>query len=37
VIIRYPGDSAVATGGTINVSGGFVTHTFTGSGTFSYP
>lgn len=36
VIISYPGDSAVATGGTVTTSGGNVFHTFTSSGTFNF-
>jgi hypothetical protein len=32
VVIRYPGASAIATGGTITNSGGYVYHTFTASG-----
>lgn len=35
VIIRYPGTTTKATGGTITVSGSYVYHTFTGSGTFT--
>jgi hypothetical protein len=35
-IIRYPGTAAVATGGAITIAGGFVNHTFTSSGTFTY-
>jgi hypothetical protein len=31
-VIRYTGASAVATGGTITTSGGYVYHTFTASG-----
>jgi hypothetical protein len=37
VIIRYPGNSAVATGGTIiDTSGGYVTHIFKTTGSFSF-
>ena len=37
VIIRYPGNSASATGGTIiDTSGGYVTHIFKTTGTFSF-
>jgi hypothetical protein len=37
VIIRYPGSTAVATGGTIvDTSGGYVTHIFKTTGTFSF-
>jgi hypothetical protein len=35
VIIRYAGTSARATGGTITITGGYVIHTFTSSGTFT--
>jgi hypothetical protein len=35
VIIAYPGTTAIATGGTITTSGGYVFHTFTSSGTFT--
>jgi collagen type III alpha len=35
VIIRYPGTTTKATGGTITVSGSYVYHTFTASGTFT--
>lgn len=34
VMIRYPGASAQATGGTITYLGGYVIHTFTSSGSF---
>lgn len=34
VIVRYQGSASRATGGTITISGGYVYHTFTGSGTF---
>jgi hypothetical protein len=34
VIVRYAGTTERATGGTINVSGSYVYHTFTGSGVF---
>jgi hypothetical protein len=34
-IIRYAGTTALATGGTITVTGGYVYHTFTTSGTFT--
>lgn len=37
VIIRYPGSTATATGGTIiDTSGGYVTHIFKTTGTFSF-
>ena len=37
VVIRYPGSTAVATGGTIiDISGGYVTHIFKTTGTFSF-
>jgi hypothetical protein len=36
VIVRYSGTSAIATGGSISVSGGYVYHTYTTSGTFSF-
>jgi hypothetical protein len=37
VVIRYPGSSAQATGGTIiDTSGGYVTHIFKTTGTFSF-
>lgn len=37
VVIRYPGSTAVATGGTIiDTSGGYVTHIFKTTGTFSF-
>jgi hypothetical protein len=37
VIIRYPGTTATATGGTIiDTSGGYVTHIFKTTGTFSF-
>jgi hypothetical protein len=35
VIIRYAGTVAKATGGTITITGGYVYHTFTTSGTFT--
>jgi hypothetical protein len=34
VIIRYLGTAARATGGTITITGGYVIHTFTSSGTY---
>ena len=34
VIIRYLGSAARAIGGTITITGGYVIHTFTSSGTF---
>ena len=34
VIIRYYGSSQRATGGTVTITGGYVIHTFTSSGTF---
>lgn len=34
VIVRYPGSSARATGGTVTLAGGYVYHTFTSSGSF---
>lgn len=37
VVIRYAGTVATATGGTITISGGYVYHTFTSSGTFIVP
>jgi len=37
VIIRYPGSTSAATGGTIiDTSGGYVTHIFKTTGTFSF-
>jgi hypothetical protein len=33
-IIRYLGSAARATGGTVTITGGYVIHTFTSSGTF---
>jgi hypothetical protein len=36
VVIRYPGLVQRATGGSVVISGGFVYHYFTSSGTFSY-
>jgi hypothetical protein len=33
VVFRYAGSAALATGGTIAISGGYVTHTFTASGS----
>ena len=35
VIFRYAGTTARATGGTVVITGGYVTHTFTTSGTFT--
>jgi fibronectin-binding autotransporter adhesin len=35
VVIRYAGTVARATGGTINIAGGYVVHIFTTSGTFT--
>jgi hypothetical protein len=35
VVIRYTGTSARATGGTITITGGYVIHTFTSSGTYT--
>ena len=34
VVIRYPGTQR-GTGGTANTSGGYTTHTFTSSGTYT--
>jgi hypothetical protein len=34
VIVRYLGSTARATGGTVSVTGGYVYHTFTSSGSF---
>jgi hypothetical protein len=34
VIVAYLGSSARASGGTVSVSGGYVYHTFTTSGTY---
>jgi hypothetical protein len=34
VIIRYLGSAARASGGTITITGGYVIHTFTSSGTY---
>jgi hypothetical protein len=34
VIIRYLGTAARATGGSVSISGGYVIHTFTTSGSF---
>ena len=34
-VIRYPGNTAIGTGGTVQVNGGYVYHTFNGSGTFN--
>jgi hypothetical protein len=34
VIIRYLGSVARATGGTVTITGGYVIHTFTSSGTY---
>jgi hypothetical protein len=36
VVIRYPGTSQLASGGAVTISGGYVYHTFTSSGTFTY-
>jgi hypothetical protein len=35
VIVRYIGTSARGSGGTVTVSGGYVYHTFTSSGTYT--
>lgn len=35
VIVRYPGTAAKGSGGTVTISGGYVIHTFTSSGTFT--
>lgn len=35
VIVRYPGNSAVGTGGTVSTSGGYVYHRFNSSGNFN--
>jgi len=35
VVIRYAGTVARATGGTVSITGGYVIHTFTTSGTFT--
>jgi hypothetical protein len=35
VIIRYAGSVQRATGGSVIIAGGYVTHTFTSSGTFT--
>jgi hypothetical protein len=37
VVIRYPSNTAYATGGTISYAGGYTIHTFTASGTFTIP
>jgi hypothetical protein len=34
VIVRYLGTVQRATGGTVTITGGYVIHTFTSSGTF---
>lgn len=34
VVFRYPGTVQRASGGTVNIAGGFVVHIFTSSGTF---
>jgi hypothetical protein len=34
VIIRYLGSVQRSTGGTVTITGGYVIHTFTSSGTF---
>jgi hypothetical protein len=34
VVIRYLGSVARASGGTINIAGGYVVHIFTSSGTY---
>lgn len=36
VIIRYPGSQAVATGGLVVIAGGYVTHIFKTTGTFTF-
>lgn len=36
VIVRYPGSTAKASGGTIYTSGGYVYHKFTSSGTWTF-
>jgi hypothetical protein len=36
VIVRYPGSTTRASGGTIYTSGGYVYHKFTSSGTWSF-
>jgi hypothetical protein len=36
VIIRYAGTTQIATGGNVTISGGYVYHTFTGTGTFAF-
>jgi hypothetical protein len=35
VIVRYPGTAQRANGGTVSVTGGYVIHSFTSSGTFT--
>jgi hypothetical protein len=35
VIIRYSGSVQRATGGTVTITGGYVIHTFTSSGTYT--
>jgi hypothetical protein len=35
VIIRYLGSVQRATGGTVTITGGYVIHTFTSSGTYT--
>jgi hypothetical protein len=35
VIIRYAGSVQRATGGTVTITGGYVIHTFTSSGTYT--
>jgi hypothetical protein len=35
VIIRYAGTVQRATGGTVTITGGYVIHTFTSSGTYT--
>jgi hypothetical protein len=34
VIVSYPGTTQRATGGSVSISGGYVIHTFTTSGTY---
>jgi hypothetical protein len=35
VIVAYPGSATRGSGGTITISGGYVIHTFTSSGTYT--
>jgi hypothetical protein len=36
-VFRYAGSTQIATGGTVSISGGYVTHTFSANGNLVIP